>query len=308
MSWNKIIIKTDNASADRLSEALLEHGALSVDIHDAEAGTDAEQPLYGEPGLPAEQVWQKAEVTGLFDKDTDLDAIMQSVKEAAQLSQMPSYRTEIVEAQDWVRLTQAQFEPIQISARLWIVPTWHQPPDPAAINLILDPGLAFGTGSHPTTQLCLVWLDQHLKREETLLDYGCGSGILAIAALKLGAGHVTGIDIDPHAVKASQANALLNDCDQSKLFFSTHYQPGSNPDDKTVVAGQVDVVIANILSNPLIMLAPILAQAARRGGQIVLSGILQAQADEVKASYQNWFDMQLSEAQDGWVLLTGIKK
>ncbi|HBV20218.1 MAG TPA: 50S ribosomal protein L11 methyltransferase [Nitrosomonas sp.] len=308
MSWKSIIIKTDNASADRLSEALLEHGALSADIHDAEAGTDAEQPLYGEPGLPAEQVWQKAEVTGLFADDTDLNAIMQSVKAATQLSQMPSYRTETVEAQDWVRLTQSQFSPIQISARLWVVPTWHQPPDSAAINLILDPGLAFGTGSHPTTQLCLVWLDQHLKQGETLLDYGCGSGILAIAALKLGAGHVAGIDIDPHAVNASQANALLNDCDQSKLFFSTHYQTGNNPDDKTGESGQVDIVIANILSNPLIMLAPILVQAVRKGGQIVLSGILRAQANEVKAAYQKWFDMQSSHEQDGWVLLTGIKK
>ncbi len=307
MSWKSIIIKTDNASADRLSESLLEHGALSADIHDAEAGTDAEQPLYGEPGLPAEQVWQKAEVTGLFDNDADLDAIMQSVKAATQLSQMPSYRTETVEAQDWVRLTQSQFSPIQISARLWVVPTWHRPPDPAAINLILDPGLAFGTGSHPTTQLCLVWLDQHLKQGETLLDYGCGSGILAIAALKLGAGHVTGIDIDPHAVKASQANALLNDCDQSKLFFSTHYQT-NDPDDKTGETRQVDIVIANILSNPLIMLAPILEQATRKGGQIVLSGILQAQADEVKVTYQKWFDMQSSYEQDGWILLTGIKK
>ena len=308
MSWKTVIIKTDNTTAELLSDALLEHGALSADIHDAAAGTDAEQPLYGEPGMPVEQVWQQAEVTGLFDDDADIAAIIQSAHETAQLSEMLRYRVETVEEQDWVRLTQSQFDPIQISSRLWIVPTWHQPPDPAAINLILDPGLAFGTGSHPTTQLCLNWLDQHLKQDETLLDYGCGSGILAIAALKLGASHVTGVDIDPHAVKASHANALLNACDQSKLVFATHFQVANDQDDAPTKARQVDIVVANILANPLIMLAPILAQATRKGGRIVLSGILQAQAEEVKSAYHQWFDMRSSNEQEGWILLAGTRK
>ncbi|MDR4518720.1 MAG: 50S ribosomal protein L11 methyltransferase [Nitrosomonas sp.] len=307
MSWITLIVKTDNACAESLSDALLEHGALSVDIHDAAAGTDEEQPLYGEPGLPAGQLWQKAEVSGMFESHADIDAVMRSVTETLELPDVPAYRMETVEEQDWVRLTQSQFSPIRISSRLWIVPTWHQPPDSEAINLILDPGLAFGTGSHPTTQLCLAWLDQYLKQGETLLDYGCGSGILAIAALKLGASLVTGIDIDPHAIKASYANALLNACDQSRLSFGTHYPVETNKKDKSGAVKQVDIVMANILSNPLIMLAPILARATRKGGQIVLSGILETQAEEVKSVYRQWFEMHTSGKQEDWVLLTGSR-
>ncbi|SEN17986.1 50S ribosomal protein L11 methyltransferase [Nitrosomonas marina] len=304
MSWKTIIIQIDSASVETLSEALMELGALSVDIHDAAAGTDQEQPLYGEPGLPAGEVWRKAEVSGIFEHDADLDAVMQLITEALRLKDIPSYRKETIEAQDWVRLTQSQFNPICISSRLWIVPTWHQPPDPSAINLVLDPGLAFGTGSHPTTQLCLAWLDQNLQQEETLLDYGCGSGILAIAALKLGARHVTGIDIDPHAVKASYANALLNACESSSCSFASHY-PILTADSDDVE--QVDVVVANILSNPLIMLAPILTRAVRAGGRIALSGILASQADEVMSIYSPWFDMHIHAEQEDWVLLTGTK-
>lgn len=305
MPWKTLIIKTDNVFAEPLSEALLELGALSVEIHDADAGTVDEQPLYGEPGQPSEQLWQKTEVSGLFEQNADVESIMQSAVEAAQLAELPGYRVDIVEEQDWVKLTQSQFDPIQISQRLWIVPTWHQPPDPAAINLMLDPGLAFGTGSHPTTQLCLSWLDQNVLRGETVLDYGCGSGILAIAALKLGARYVTGVDIDPHAVKASWANAVLNACDAEQFFFTTDYS--ATNDDSNVIA-QADMVIANILSNPLIMLAPVLAQATRQGGHIVLSGILQEQGQGVKEIYQQWFEMQTAQELDGWVLLTGIKK
>ncbi|MDR4513419.1 50S ribosomal protein L11 methyltransferase [Nitrosomonas sp.] len=305
MSWKTIFIKTDNSSAELLSEALLEQGALSVDIHDAAAGTDQEQPLYGEPGLPAGKVWEKAEVSGMFEPDTDINVVLQSITKTLQLPDVPAFRVETIEAQDWVRLTQSQFNPICISSRLWIVPTWHQPPDPSAINLILDPGLAFGTGTHPTTQLCLVWMDQNLKPGETVLDYGCGSGILAIAALKLGAGRVIGVDIDPHAVRASHANALLNACEPSSCVFATQYPAQS---DETGKAEQVDVVVANILSNPLIMLAPILASAVRARGRIVLSGILEPQAKEVMTVYGQWFEMQVHAAQEDWVLLSGVKK
>ncbi len=304
MSWITITLKTNSASVEILGEVLLEQGALSIDIHDAAAGTDQEQPLFGEPGSPDGQIWHESEVTGMFDRNTDADAVMQSVTKILQLSEVPVYTVETIEAQDWVRLTQSQFNPICISSRLWIVPTWHKPVDPEAVNLILDPGLAFGTGSHPTTQLCLAWLDQHLSPGETLLDYGCGSGILSIAALKLGAARVAGVDIDPHAIEASHTNAQLNACDQSNLTFATQYTVTGNTAQKVP---QYDVVMANILPNPLIILAPILAEAARQGGRIVLSGILEAQATEVKSIYEQWFDMKTSIVREGWVLITGIK-
>lgn len=305
MSWITLIIKADAVHADLLSEALIEQGALSVDIHDAAADTPDEQLLFGEPGEPSEAIWQNAEVSALFDKDADIDEIVLNVTRTAHLDRQPRYRLEHVEEQDWVRLTQSQFEPIQISSRLWIVPTWHQSPDPAAINLILDPGLAFGTGSHPTTQLCLGWLDQNLQQGDRLIDYGCGSGILAIAALKLGAAHVTGIDIDPQAIKASQENASCNYCDPARFVFSTRYRAAAKDLESNE---QVDVVVANILANPLIMLAPVLSQAIRKEGHIVLSGVLQEQAEEVNNVYQQWFYMCIANKQEDWVLLTGVRK
>lgn len=305
MSWVTLIIRADAAHAELLSDALMEQGALSVDIHDAAADTQDEQLLFGEPGEPSGVIWQNAEVSALFNQGADFDEIMQNVTQLAQLDSQPNYRLERVEEQDWVRLTQSQFNPIQISSRLWIVPTWHQSPDPAAINLILDPGLAFGTGSHPTTQLCLGWLDQNLQHGDRVIDYGCGSGVLAIAAIKLGADHVTGIDIDPQAILASQDNALRNDCNPEKFVFATaHKAAGQDLQPNE----QVDVVVANILANPLIILAPILEQAVRKGGHIVLSGILQEQAEDVRNVYQQWFDVRIANAQEGWVLLTGIKR
>ena len=305
MSWVTLIIQTDAVHAERLGDALMEQGALSVDIHDAAADTQDEQMLFGEPGEPSGEIWQNAEVAALFNQGADFDEILRNVTQIAHLSSQPNYSLEHVEEQDWVRLTQSQFDPIQISPRLWIVPTWHQSPDPTAINLILDPGLAFGTGSHPTTQLCLGWLDQNLQPENRVIDYGCGSGILAIAALKLGASHVIGIDIDPQAIKASQENALHNDCDPAKFIFATtHEAAGWDLQSEQ----QTDVVVANILANPLIMLAPVLAQAVRQQGHIVLSGILKEQAEEVRNVYQQWLDMRIADEQEGWVLLTGIKR
>lgn len=305
MSWVSLIIKIADTDAEVLGDALLEQGALSIDTHDAAAGTEQEQLVFGEPGEPENIIWQNAEVTALFDDSIDISAVVRAVEHALNLSTKLKYRLEKVEEQDWVRVTQAQFNPIQVSSRLWIVPTWHQFPDPKAINLILDPGLAFGTGSHPTTQLCLGWLDHNLKQGDAVLDYGCGSGILAIAALKLGADHIVGIDIDSNAVNASIDNAKRNQCDPEKTRFATAYEEISQQSE----AGAVfDVVVANILANPLILLAPILASAVQSGGHIVLSGILQEQADEVMGTYRQWFEMQVSGEQDGWVLLTGNKK
>ncbi|MBS0587986.1 MAG: 50S ribosomal protein L11 methyltransferase [Proteobacteria bacterium] len=305
MSWVTLIIDTDAAHAEALSDVLLEQGALSVDIHDAAADTADEQMLFGEPGEPSGEIWQHAEVSALFNEDADIAEILCNVAHIAQSDQPLSYRIERIEEQDWVRLTQSQFDPIQISARLWIVPTWHVSPDPAAINLILDPGLAFGTGSHPTTQLCLRWLDQNVQAGDTVMDYGCGSGILAIAALKLGARHVAGIDIDPQAIKASEENALRNQCDPSKFHFATAYQATER---NLQSAEQTDVVVANILANPLILLAPLLAQIVRPHGHIVLSGILKEQAEEVRDTYRQWFNMSIAGEQEGWVLLTGSKR
>lgn len=292
------MISVEAVHAEVLSDGLLELGALSVDMHDAAAGTMREQPLFGEPGEPIEQIWFDTEVTALFAEDADIPAIMHMVTQIAQLPSQPDYRLAYIEEQDWVRLTQSQFNPIQISSRLWIVPTWHQPPDASAINLVLDPGLAFGTGSHPTTKLCLAWLDENLKKGDTVLDYGCGSGILAIAALKLSAGHVLGVDIDPRAITASHENADRNRCDPSKIKFATENSESTS---------QFDVVVANILANPLMMLAPILISATQRGGYIVLSGILKEQANEVLDIYQQWFNMQIAREEEGWVLLTGSK-
>lgn len=219
MSWVTLIIQVAAAYAEPLSDALMEQGALSVDIHDAAADTQDEQMLFDEPGELSGEIWRNAEVSALFNQGVNSDEIVRNAAHIAQLDRLPNYRVEHVEEQDWVRLTQSQFDPIQISPRLWIVPTWHQLPDPAAINLILDPGLAFGTGSHPTTQLCLLWMDRNLQSGCRVVDYGCGSGILAIAALKLGASQVIGIDIDSQAIKASKENALRNQCKLQNILL-----------------------------------------------------------------------------------------
>jgi len=195
-----------------------------------------------------------------------------------------------------VRLTQSQFEPIPISPRLWIVPTWHTAADPDAINIVLDPGLAFGTGSHPTTRLCLRWLDNNLAGGESVLDYGCGSGILAIAAMKLGAAHAVGVDVDAQAVTASRDNAIANHVENVRFHL---------PDE--AARDSYDLVVANILTNPLRLLAPLLADATRQGGQIVLSGILESQAQDVMNIYQQWFELNAPIFEDGWSCLSGRK-
>jgi ribosomal protein L11 methyltransferase len=219
--------------------------------------------LFDEPGEEPDRFWRASELTALFNADADIPAIVQAAAEAARLASLPPYSVTYVEEQDWVRLTQSQFDPIKISSRLWIVPSWHRAPDPTAINLILDPGLAFGTGSHPSTRLCLAWLDSNLQAGEDVLDYGCGSGILAIAASKLGARHVTGVDVDPQAITASRNNAVLNKCDKLNVEFQMAHSVAGTGSQK---GPSVDVVVANILANPLIILAPILAASCRGGG------------------------------------------
>ena len=296
MSWLTLSVTASADYAEVLSEALLAHGALSVDMLDADADTPDEQAIFGEPGEPSASVWQHNLVNALFESDADVSGILRTCCRELGLADIPEHKIETLEENDWVRLTQSQFDPIRISDRLWIVPTWHEPTDPAAINIALDPGLAFGTGSHPTTRLCLRWLDGNIKGGESVLDYGCGSGILAIAAMKLGAGSAIGVDVDAQAVVASRDNAAAN---QVQADF--HLPDG-------ISLAQYDVVVANILTNPLRALAPLLANATKPGGRIVLSGILAEQADDVMRIYAQWFDLAPAVLEDGWCCLSGKKR
>lgn len=295
MPYQQITIAVNDHLAERLADALMEHGALSAAIEDAYAGTENEQAIFGEPGMPAEQIWQQSKVIALFGEHDEAAAIVKAAAQECGLKDL-SYDSETLEDQDWVRLTQSQFDPIQISERLWITPSWHKAPAGNAVNLQLDPGLAFGTGSHPTTRLCLKWLDTQLKGGESVLDYGCGSGILTIAALKLGAGSAVGVDIDEQAIRASNDNAAQNDV---QAHF---YLPDGLPQ------GQFDVVVANILANPLRMLGEMLAARTKQGGRIVLSGLLAEQSEELGEIYSQWFNIEPAETEEGWARLSGVKR
>lgn len=295
MAWQNVSFLTDAASAEPVCDALLELGALSASIEDADAGTPDEQPQFGEPGSVTTPGWAHSRVVALFEPDADVTAMLADAAAQAGLEAVPAFTVEPVEEQNWVQLTQAQFDPIRVSGRLWIVPSWHESPDPAAINLVLDPGMAFGTGSHPTTRLCLEWLERTITGGESLLDYGCGSGILAIAAAKLGAAAVAGVDIDPQAVDAANANAASNDV---VARFA---------DSAETLAGEYDVVVANILSNPLRVLAPAICAHVRAGGRLALSGILREQAEEIIAVYAPWIPLQVADMREDWVCLAGVK-
>ncbi len=295
MAWQSVCFLTDASHAEPICDALLEAGALSASIEDADAGTPDEQPLFGEPGSLPSSGWTHSRIVALLEAEADIDALLGQVIAAIGLSEAPNYTVETVEEQNWVQLTQSQFDPIRVSGRLWIVPSWHETPDPAAVNLILDPGMAFGTGSHPTTRLCLEWLERNIFEGCTVLDYGCGSGILAIAAARLGAGRVAGVDIDPLAVDAARSNAERNGV---VALFADSAMPA---------AGEYDFVVANILSNPLRVLAPAICAHVRSGGRLALSGILREQAEEIIAIYAQWLPMQVADTREDWVCLEGIK-
>jgi len=287
----------DAAKLSALSDALIEEGAFCVDVADAEAGTQRETPIFGEPGQDLDVAFGLNRVIALFAPKADLPEALERALTAAGFSTTSDYKITEVAEQDWLKLTQSQFDPIHVSARLWIVPSWHAIPDPAAINIILDPGLAFGTGAHPTTRLCLDWLDRHTSRGCSVIDYGCGSGILAIAAVKMGAASATGVDVDSQAIRASRDNAKANKVDNIGFYL---------PDDAP--SGIYDLVLANILTNPLRMLAPILANATRQGGRIVLSGILEKQAQDVMNIYDQWFDLNPPVFEEGWSCLSGHRR
>jgi ribosomal protein L11 methyltransferase len=296
VSYVAVRFDTEAGDADAWADALLDAGAQSIDVADPHAGTVDESPLYDEPGVAVPGLWPVSRITALFARAADLTKALEDI--AATGRKLPPHETYPVAERDWVRATQAQFGPIRIANGLWIVPSWCTPIDATAINLALDPGLAFGTGSHPTTRLCLRWLARELRAGQSVLDYGCGSGILAIAACRLGASRVVGTDIDPQAVAASKANAARNEV--SATFVS--------PD--RLAANQTtpfDVVVANILANPLQILAPALAARVKDNGRILLSGILDAQTDPLIAVYRRWFNIDVCESDDGWMALAGTR-
>jgi len=284
-------LEFDTDAADLWSDALLEAGALAVDAADPSAGTPDETPLFGEPGEAGVAPWSTSRLTALFTDDAAASAALAQAADALGRA-APACRRVHVEDQDWVRATQAQFGPIAIGDRLVIVPSWCEAP-PGAVAIVLDPGLAFGTGSHPTTRLCLEWLQACVERGSTVLDYGCGSGILAIAAMKLGAHEVVGTDVDPQAIRASRDNARANEVAATFVLADA------------LALRAFDVVVANILANPLILLAPALATRVRPGGRLALSGILESQAGDVIAAYATWFTLRAWRAEEGWVLLAG---
>ncbi|PAJ76811.1 50S ribosomal protein L11 methyltransferase [Burkholderia ubonensis] len=297
MSYRELVVELAREHAEALSDALLELGALSVSVEDADADTPDEQPLFGEPGLvPERTAWQHSRVIALLPPEHDPAVLLAAAANDVGLAATPAFSVREVEEQDWVRLTQSQFEPIPIGERIWVVPSWHDAPDPDALVLELDPGLAFGTGSHPTTRLCMEWLEQSVQPGQSVLDYGCGSGILAILAKKCGANPVVGIDIDRQAVESARLNSERNRADV------TYGLPDACP------AGEFDIVVANILSNPLKLMASMLTSKVKPGGRIALSGVLARQADEVAAVYARYVDISVWREHEGWVCLAGTRR
>jgi len=297
MALRSVSITVEAGAAEALGDALIDAGALSVSVEDADAGTAAEQPLFGEPGTePEREAWERSVIRALVADGTDVDTLVAGAAAEAGMSAPPAYTAEPVEDQDWVRITQAQFEPIRVSDRLWVVPSWHTPPRADAINLMLDPGVAFGTGAHPTTRMCLRWLEANVTGGERVLDYGCGSGILAIAAMKLGAGSAIGLDIDSDAAAQARENARANAVDATFLDAAARLDV------------EADLVVANILANPLRLLAPVLAAHTRRGGRLALAGLLADQAAELIEVYRPNFDLAVAAEEESWALLAGVRR
>ena len=294
-TFHELVMLAPEAAVEPVSDALEAFDALSVSVEDADALTPAESALFGEPGMPPpKEGWQRSRIVALFGTEV-------AARDAARILALQDFfvgcecvGVRPVAEQDWVRLTQSQFEPVEITPSFWIVPTWHEPPAAAQQVIRLDPGLAFGTGTHPTTRMCLKWTAGHQLTGQRVLDYGCGSGILAIGAAKFGAQDIVAVDIDPAAVEATRLNAEAN---------RVALEAGL-PDR---AQGVFDVVLANILATPLKVLAPLLCAHVRPGGQLVLAGILARQADELKDAYAPWIALDVSDEVEGWILMTGPK-
>ena len=287
----ELILLCAQEQVETISEALLALDALSVSVEDADAHTDQEQALFGEPGMPAPASgWLHSRVVALFAEQALAEQAAQLLKIQDFFDHANIVRIAEVPPQDWVRLTQSQFEPVEITPELWVVPTWHEAPAQARKVIRLDPGLAFGTGTHPTTRMSLRWIAQHLEPASRVLDYGCGSGILAIGAAMCGAQSVDAVDIDTDAVTSAQANAAAN-----HVLVNTGL-----PD---MAQGVYDLVVANILAAPLKVLAPLLCGHVQQGGHLILAGILSRQVEEIQLAYAPYIQLQVADTQDGWVLM-----
>ncbi|MDM7456796.1 MAG: 50S ribosomal protein L11 methyltransferase [Tepidimonas sp.] len=294
--WHELLLRVPEARVEYVCDALQALEALSVSVEDADAHTPAEQALFGEPGLPAPASgWQRSLIVALFDTE-------EQAHEAAALLAPQDFFADCkvigvrpVVDTDWVRLTQSQFDPVPIAPDFWIVPSWHEPPTGARTIIRLDPGLAFGTGTHPTTRMCLRWIAHHDMTGRRVLDYGCGSGILAIAAAKRGAAAVDAVDIDPAAVESTRFNAAAN-------------AVAVNAGLPEAAQGRYGLVLANILATPLKVLAPLLCAHVDDGGELVLAGILERQADELREAYAPWLALAVADAEDGWILMTAQRR
>ncbi|PYC28405.1 50S ribosomal protein L11 methyltransferase [Aquipseudomonas alcaligenes] len=292
MPWLQVRLAITPQQAETYEDALLGVGAVSVTFMDAE-----DQPIF-EPDLGTTPLWSNTHLLALFEADTDPANLIAHL-ELLTGAPLPEHQIEHIEDQDWERSWMDNFQPMRFGQRLWIVPSWHAAPQPEAVNLLLDPGLAFGTGTHPTTALCLEWLDGQDLTGCTVLDFGCGSGILAIAALLLGASQALGTDIDPQALEASRDNASRNGIDPARFPV---YLPADLPQQPA------EVVVANILAGPLVSLAPQITALVKAGGRLALSGILAEQAEEVRAAYAGAFDLDPTAIKDGWVRISGVKR
>ena len=292
MPWLQLTLESTRDDAQRLGDALEEAGAVAVSLE----GADAE-PLFETEWHDTTPVWKQTRVVALFPEDTDTSAVMGMVATLLSLPAPPAYAIAPVADQDWVRVWMDRWQPMHFGANLWVVPSWLTPPEPDAANIILDPGMAFGTGTHATTAMCLVWLAAHPPRNLAIIDYGCGSGILAIAALKLGAAHALGTDTDPQALAVSHENAERNQVTERLALCLPDAVPAQ---------ANADVVLANILAGPLVQLAPRLTALVRPGGWLILSGLLTNQAAEVEAAYAAHFLLE-RRVHDGWAMLAGQK-